>query len=93
MHLVPSLGRQAERLVEAGDLHHLAERHLQRLGDLFHHLARQPVLLVLDFGQRMDQRSRFASVLFNDAVNLLVTHGVVSFLFMSLGGRPLRGLD
>jgi hypothetical protein len=55
-----------------GDLHRLAERHLQSVGDLFHDLARQPAVRVLNLGQRMDQRARLAAVFLDDAVDPVV---------------------
>src|SRR3990167_3571537 len=63
VHLVAPLGRQAEGLIEAGDLH---DR------------ARQPVVRMLDLRQRVDQRAGPTLVFFDDAVDLLFTHVVVS---------------
>ena len=54
----------------------LAERDFQGLGNLMQHVAGQPVVLVLDFHQHVNQVAGLATVYFDDLIYLGVVHDV-----------------
>src|SRR3990172_12013124 len=74
VHLVTPLGRQAEGLVQGGDAQDPAERDVQGFGDPVQHVAGQPVILVLDFHQHVDQVAGLAAVFLYDLIYLVAIH-------------------